>query len=1109
MRRNEGTYDEALLLIMERYGYREETYYTFSYSPVPNEQGGGGIFCANTAETGRIFGERQLALLRELAAKTTEVRTIEDVCRVSAACLGGNLRDLPFSLVYLVDPDGRTASLAGAAGIEPGHPGAPAVVALDRGDGWPLAAPGRQGEATLVGDLAARFGPLPSGAWDEPPTQAIVAPIAASGETGRAGFLVAGLNPFRAVDAEYRGFFDLVTRQIAGAIGNAQAYEEERKRAEALAEIDRAKTTFFSNVSHEFRTPLTLMLGPLEDEIAAAREGDAASRERLDMTHRNALRLLKLVNTLLDFSRIEAGRVQASYEPTELGGFTAELASNFRSACEKAGIGLTVDCPPLAEPAFVDRDMWEKIVLNLLSNAFKFTLEGGVAVRLRREGPAVVLTVSDTGSGVPAHELPRLFDRFHRVEGARGRTHEGTGIGLALVQELVRQHGGRVEVESEVDVGSAFRVAIPAGSAHLPADRIRAARTQASTALGAQPFVEEALRWLPGGGAESGVERPLLPEAADVASEATERRPTVLLADDNADMRDYVRRLLSGRYHVRTVADDAEALAVLREGPRPDLLLSDVMMPELDGFGLVREVRGDPALADLPVIFLSARAGEEASVEGLGAGADDYLVKPFAARELLARVRAALERSQLRAEMRESEARFRNMADNSPVMIWVTDQNGRCVYLNARWREFTGQSAEAGLGLGWLDCVHPEDRPAAEERFVAANARREAFRVECRLRGADGRWRWSIDAASPRFAANGAYLGHVGSVIDIDDRKQAEERQKLLTEELDHRVKNVLATVQSMALRTLGRGDPANALTGRIAALAQTHAAPSQGAWQGVELSQLLANLLEAYRAGAGDRLAMSGPPVNLEPRAAQSLALAVNELATNAAKYGALSTPGGRVKLRWLVEGGERPTLRLLWRESGGPPVAAPQRKGFGTSLIERSLAYELDAEVTLAFEPEGLRCEMRVPMALAASPRVRPPPREAAASADARPASGLAGRRVLVVEDTHLIAEEVVRILEAEGAVVIGPAATLRSALELAQRDDVEAAVLDVNLAGVMVYPVIELLRGRGVPLVLLTGYAGPGALPERFRGLPVLGKPARAQDVVAALARAEAER
>ncbi|HET9225395.1 MAG TPA: ATP-binding protein, partial [Thermoanaerobaculia bacterium] len=628
MNGDEGTYVEEQLLIMERNGYPEETYYTFSYSPIPEDGdgggGAGGIICANTDDTRRVIGERQVALLRELAAGTADARSWQDACERSARALATNPRDILFALIYVADPDGRSFSLAGST---------PDSVPLD-GSLWPVEEVLRTHEPRVV----PLSGPgLPTGAWRQPSSQAAALPIAAAGETGRPGVLVVGLNPFRLFDDDYQGFLSLAAGQISAGIGNARAWEEERKRAETLAELDRAKTAFFSNVSHEFRTPLTLMLGPVE-ELLAKDEVPADERDLLALVQRNGLRLQRLVNMLLDFSRMEAGRVRASYQPADLAAFTAELASSFRSACEKAGLELKVGCPPLPEPVYVDRDMWEKIVLNLVSNAFKFTLDGGIEVSLRSVDGHAELTVRDTGAGIPPQEMPKLFERFHRVEGTPGRTQEGSGIGLALVQELARLHGGSVRAESELGKGTAFSVTLPFGKDHLPADRIGAASGAAP--LGAAPFVEEALRWISGGEEE----RQPLPAGP---------RPRILLADDNSDMRGYIRRLLSPQYEVTAVADGLAALRSAREAP-PDLVLTDVMMPGLDGFGLLQELRAAPETRGLPILMLSARAGEESKVEGLGAGADDYLVKPFGARELLARVGAHLQMARLRRETAEA-----------------------------------------------------------------------------------------------------------------------------------------------------------------------------------------------------------------------------------------------------------------------------------------------------------------------------------------------------------------------------------------------------------------------------------------------------------------------
>ena len=374
------------------------------------------------------------------------------------------------------------------------------------------------------------------------------------------------------------------------------------------------------------------------------------------MAHRNALRLLRLVNTLLDFSRVEAGRATASFAPVDLAALTADLASTFRSAIERGGLTLQVNCPPLPEPVFVDRDMWEKVVLNLLSNAFKFTFEGAIAVRLEPAPGSVRLTVADTGVGIPAEALPRVFERFHRIEGGRSRSHEGSGIGLALVRELVAMHGGTVEARSEVGEGTTLAVTVPTGDAHLPRDAMTLARDDAPWVGMAHAYAEEALRWLPGETSPTSVV-PLRDEAAPAAGDG---RARIVLADDNADMRAYVERLLGADHQVVAVGDGAAALVALREAPS-DLLLTDVMMPVLDGIALTRAVRADPDLRIVPVIMLSARAGAEAGIEGLEAGADDYLVKPFSARELQARIRANLELARLRAEAQEQAVQARKM----------------------------------------------------------------------------------------------------------------------------------------------------------------------------------------------------------------------------------------------------------------------------------------------------------------------------------------------------------------------------------------------------------------------------------------------------------------
>ncbi len=390
------------------------------------------------------------------------------------------------------------------------------------------------------------------------------------------------------------------------------------------------------------------MLGPLEDVLREGRLPEPYHGQ-IEIAYRNSLRLLKLVNVLLDFSRIEAGRAHALYQPTDLASLTVDLAGNFQSAAARAGLSLTVDCAPLQEPVYVDREMWEKIVLNLLSNAFKHTFEGGIAVRLAWCDGAR-LTVEDSGVGIPAEEIPRLFNRFHRVKGGASHTHEGTGIGLSLVRELVQAHGGRIQVESEPGKGTRFIVTLPAGAAHLPPERVTVA-SDATATKGAAVYVQEVLHWLspaPVSGPPE-AQRPA-GDASPAVSAPAAARARILWADDNADMRRYVTRLLSASYEVIEVSDGEAAIEAVRGAPPPDLVLSDVTMPRLDGFGLLKALRADERTRRIPVILLSARAGEESSLEGLDAGADDYLIKPFSTRELLARVRTHLDLARRRRE---------------------------------------------------------------------------------------------------------------------------------------------------------------------------------------------------------------------------------------------------------------------------------------------------------------------------------------------------------------------------------------------------------------------------------------------------------------------------
>jgi PAS domain S-box-containing protein len=711
----QATWSDDLLLMLRRHGYSEECYFSFSFSPIRIETGAvGGVFTAVMETTEKVIGERRLRTLRDLAARAIDANREQDAWRIASETLSENLQDVPFSVLCQVRPDSKVHIL-GTAGIGRTHVLCTSLCTPGSKLSNRLEVVARSREAMELLDLQEFAGELPTGEWRSQPVNAVMLPVIDRLQESSSSVLVAAVSPHKKLDESYRTFFQLLSNQIANSVADARSHDEERKRVAALAELDRAKTLFFSNISHEFRTPLTLMLSPLEDLLAAGDNLVNQQRERLEVAHRNSLRLLKLVNTLLDFSRIEAGRLEASYVPTDLASFTADIASVFRSIIERAGIRLVVECPTLPELVYVDQEMWEKIVLNLLSNAFKFTFEGEIAVSVRVVKSAVEMTVCDTGTGVPREEIPRLFERFHRVKGAQGRSYEGSGIGLALVQELVKLHGGSVGVESEVGKGSKFIVRVPLGKGHLPADRISARRASDPTGLRRHAYVEEARRWLPASADISEdfpVERPVSDGESTTLTSSPDDAPAarILLAEDNADMRAYVQRLLRAQYQVIPVSDGEAALRSARERS-PDLILSDVMMPRMDGFGLLKAVREDEALKDIPVILLSARAGEESRVEGLNAGADDYLIKPFSARELLARVSAHLAMARLRRQVTERERELRVQAEierdriyelfmQAPAAIGIlSGPEHRWTFLNSEYLRVTGRDqAEAFIG---------------------------------------------------------------------------------------------------------------------------------------------------------------------------------------------------------------------------------------------------------------------------------------------------------------------------------------------------------------------------------------------------------------------------
>ncbi|CAG5072393.1 Sensor histidine kinase RcsC [Dyadobacter sp. CECT 9623] len=646
MTRDEGTYVESQLLIMERSGFPEETYYTFSYTPVLGEDGRpAGIICYNTADTDRIINERSLRTMQQLDS-LAQRKTEQDVYAQAVKALGSNNRDFPFTVIYQVNSESNTAEITAMSGIGPENLTINAPVDLDN----PREEAITVSEAVFGNKIVESIDPnrwhsLPKGHWDVVPRHFVDVPIKSANRKFPLAILTIGLNPYRNFDDAYRNFIQLVADQISLGVNNALAYEEERKRAKALEELDKAKTLFFTNISHEFRTPLMLMLSPLEELLSKPLIGlSTDEKHNLEVTHRNAIRLLKLVNTLLDFSRIESGRNMATYVLTDIATYTQNLAGNFRSVIEKADLYLHVNVQPISQPVYVDKQMWEKIVFNLLSNAFKYTLEGGIELSVEQIGNEVQLVVEDSGLGIPEHELPHMFERFHRVQNTTGRTYEGTGIGLSLVKELVQLHRGNINVQSEIGKGSRFTVTIPTGSAHLDPAQVFAA-APAFEEITSSFFVEEAATLLPS-------ETPLANAAPLASAPDRTEYETILVVDDNTDMREHIQSLVGPWYKTIGAVNGIDALEMIQKH-RPSLILSDIMMPEMDGIELLRHVKNTPESAQIPIILITARAGEESKIEGYEIGADDYLVKPFSSNELLARIKSQLKIAKTRRQFTE------------------------------------------------------------------------------------------------------------------------------------------------------------------------------------------------------------------------------------------------------------------------------------------------------------------------------------------------------------------------------------------------------------------------------------------------------------------------
>ncbi|KAM0747651.1 hypothetical protein T439DRAFT_93583 [Meredithblackwellia eburnea MCA 4105] len=654
---------------------------------------------------------------------------------------------------------------------------------------------------------------IPRGWPGEIPRHAVVLPIVTDlGQKVPSGMLVVGVNTRGEYDELYRGFLAMVGHQIGSGLMVVTNAEADAKREADLIALDRAKTSFFSSISHELRTPLTLVLGPLEDILSGKEHRiDGNTREMLSIVKRHANRLLGMVNKLLDFSSLEGGRMNLTYHPVQLGALTRDLCSLFRDAIRRANIEYEVICeddPADVLPVYLSIDLWEKIIHNLVGNSFKYCEKGKISVILRSSRAEAVLEVKDTGVGIPKEELDKIFERFHRVN-TSARSTTGTGIGLALTLEVVKLLGGQLEVDSEFGVGSTFTVRLPRGFVHLP--KAQVVHHPEGVDVVSRPnrrntaAVEEITSWRGGGGGGNAETASISEESSASSSSGSGgnssaedflssadllnfKDSVILLADDSQDLRVYITSILSKAFKVVAVSDGQAALEYCQKH-RVSLVVSDIMMPRLDGRGLLRELRAHPSTSLIPIIFLSAQAGVEARSEALESGADDYLVKPFQARELLARVNVHLQLGRMRAELErrvqertkalgESEVRYRKLADRystlsllSPVGIFMTDATGHMTYANPRWYEIASHALDKPLAE-WRDTVLPEDLSKVDALWASVlSSPLDKVADHLELRFKDGT---SVQYELRAFYDVRSQDGFVGCITDITSQKRIE-----------------------------------------------------------------------------------------------------------------------------------------------------------------------------------------------------------------------------------------------------------------------------------------------------------------------------------------------
>jgi PAS domain S-box-containing protein len=1122
-----GSYLENLRMFLERKGYIEEAFMTFSFSPISNEQGEiGGLFHPITETTDRMLHARRTGVLRDLGARLNEAKTMDDIYRAASQDIDSFQLDLPYLAFY--EWEGEKAVLKISYGISPEQLhefDSQAMINLGIG---PHLSTALEISHSLVDPSASAVGP-----YLEIPQRVLVLPFSLPGHSESLGFALAAVSSRRALDEAYRSFYENLAQSYNAAISSVHALEQEQQRAEALAEIDRAKTNFFSNISHELRTPLTLMLGPIEDQLLRSEVG-SAERERYDLIYRNGKRLRKLVNSLLDFSRIEAGRLHAKFALGDIVKSSADIASIFRSTLETAGLNLEVQNFEAKDHIYYDAEMWERIMLNLLSNAYKYTIEGSIQLSFEETDHSISVIVSDSGIGIPEQDLPKLFERFHRVEGARGRTYEGTGIGLSLVKQLMKIQGGDITVKSVEGKGTSFKATLRKGRDHFPSHQITDEKDRYDFSSDALLFLEEAAGWQradDGPASAKTLNEAMVPNVSDNAT--ADHSQTVLVVDDNADMRNYVAGFLSKYFNILVADNGDQALAVVKAG-RVNLVLSDVMMPGLNGFELLQAIRSMSDTKDLPVILLSARAGEEAKLEGLREGANDYLVKPFSSRELIARVTSTLQISTMREETANlranSNERLRSVFAQAAVGMLVLDLDTNILDTNATFASITGYNVEELKKMSVEKLNQPSDWAIAIEKVQDILAGRSSGVVlEKQLIRKDGTLCWVQVSLSAVRNSHNEIDSLIGVCEDIRARKESEiiAKDALNEAEKANRTKSMFLANMSHEIRT-----PLGIIQGYIDLLNSSNILPEeQQGWINIakrnaqqlgiiiddilDLSRVEADKIELYKTRFdlidflrdiqttfAHKAEEKGLTLSIDYESAKDQQIATDrnrlrQILVNVVGNSIKFTSKGKVTLKYgfekLGHDRERHSFRVL--DTGIGMSREDQQKLFqpfsqadasinrsfgGTGLglaLSNNLAQLMGGQLRVLYSvpTEGSEFELELILdsleaisdeVVKSMPLVK----------GDKPLSGL---KILLVEDSPDNQLLISRILKREGVATIAMASDGLEGVEMAETGDFDLVLMDVQMPKMDGFEAVAFLRKKAfkTPVIALTAHAMKG--------------------------------